>query len=124
MRWPSAWLKAKRPLLWLGGGARHAGAQVQAPDGPGLRRGHTTQGRGIVAEDDPRSLGAYNLHKPVETFYQSCDAMLVVGRLRGNETLKYELKLPRPLLRIDADPAAEGRCYRATISSAATRRWR
>jgi len=65
-----------------------------------------------VPEDDPRSLGAYNLHKPVENFYRTCDAMLVVGsRLRGNETLKYELKLPRPLYRVDADPAAEGRCY-------------
>jgi acetolactate synthase-1/2/3 large subunit len=72
----------------------------------------STQGRGIVPEDDARSLGAYNLHKPVEAFYQTCDAVLVVGsRLRGNETLKYELKLPRPLLRVDADPAAEGRCY-------------
>jgi acetolactate synthase-1/2/3 large subunit len=38
--------------------------------------------------------------------------MLVVGsRLRGNETLKYQLKLPRPLYRVDADPASEGRCY-------------
>ena len=36
--------------------------------------------------------------------------MLVVGsRLRGNETLKYKLKLPRPLYRIDADPQREGR---------------
>src|SRR5256885_4790580 len=53
---------------------------------------------GIVAEDDPASLGAYNIQKPVEAFYQRCDAMLAVGtRLRSNETLKYELKLPRPL---------------------------
>jgi acetolactate synthase-1/2/3 large subunit len=72
----------------------------------------STQGRGIVPEDDVRSLGAYNLHAPVEKFYQTCDAMVVVGsRLRGNETLKYKLKLPRPLYRIDADAAAEGRCY-------------
>jgi acetolactate synthase-1/2/3 large subunit len=72
----------------------------------------STQGRGIVPEDDPRSLGAYNLHKPVEAFYQTCDALLVAGsRLRGNETLKYQLKLPRPLLRIDADPGSDGRCY-------------
>jgi acetolactate synthase-1/2/3 large subunit len=72
----------------------------------------STQGRGIVPEDDARSLGAYNLHKPVENFYQTCDAMVVVGsRLRGNETLKYELKLPRPLYRVDTDPANEGRCY-------------
>lgn len=105
---------ARRPLLWLGGGARHASKQVQRLLDLGFGVVTSTQGRGIVAEDDPRSLGAFNLHKPVENFYQTCDAMLVVGsRLRGNETLKYELKLPRPLLRIDADPAAEGRCYQS-----------
>lgn len=104
--------KARRPLLWLGGGARHAGAAVARLMAMGLGVVTSTQGRGIVAEDDVRSLGAYNLHKPVENFYQSCDAMVVVGsRLRGNETLKYELKLPRPLYRVDVDPAAEGRCY-------------
>jgi acetolactate synthase-1/2/3 large subunit len=104
--------KARRPLLWLGGGARHAGAVVARLMAMGLGVVTSTQGRGIVAEDDARSLGAYNLHKPVENFYQSCDAMVVVGsRLRGNETLKYELKLPRPLYRVDVDPAAEGRCY-------------
>ena len=103
---------AKRPLLWLGGGARHAGAGVQRLLALGFGVVTTTQGRGIVPEDDARSLGAYTLHKPVEDFYQTCDAMLVVGsRLRGNETLKYALKLPRPLYRVDADPAAEGRCY-------------
>ncbi len=104
--------KARRPLLWLGGGARHAGAAVARLMALGIGVVTSTQGRGIVPEDDARSLGAYNLHKPVEAFYQTCDAMLVVGsRLRGNETLKYELKLPRPLLRIDADASAEGRCY-------------
>lgn len=105
---------AKRPMLWLGGGARHASKQVKRLMDMGFGVVTSTQGRGIVPEDDPRSLGAYNLHKPVETFYQTCDAMVVVGsRLRGNETLKYELKLPRPLLRIDADPASEGRCYQS-----------
>ena len=104
--------QARRPLLWLGGGARHAGAAVQRLMALGIGVVTSTQGRGIVAEDDVRSLGAYNLHKPVEAFYQTCDAMLVVGsRMRGNETLKYELKLPRPLYRIDADASAEGRCY-------------
>ena len=103
---------ARRPLLWLGGGARRAGAAVQRLKALGFGIVTTVQGRGIVAEDDPASLGAYNIQKPVEAFYQRCDAMLVVGsRLRSNETLKYELKLPRPLLRIDADPAQQGRCY-------------
>ncbi|MES2259826.1 MAG: thiamine pyrophosphate-binding protein [Pseudomonadota bacterium] len=107
-------MKAKRPMLWLGGGSRGASRQVQRLLDMGFGVVTTTQGRGVVAEDDARSLGAFNLHKPVENFYQDCDAMLVVGsRLRGNETLKYELKLPRPLFRVDADPAAEGRCYKS-----------
>lgn len=103
---------AKRPMLWLGGGARQAGAAVERLKAMGFGIVTTVQGRGIVPEDDPASLGAYNIQKPVEALYQTCDAMLVVGsRLRSNETLKYELKLPRPLLRIDADPAQQGRCY-------------
>ncbi|MDB5752281.1 MAG: thiamine pyrophosphate enzyme-like binding region, partial [Ramlibacter sp.] len=103
---------ARRPLLWLGGGARNARAAVMRLLDMGIGVVSSTQGRGIVAEDDVRSLGAYNLHAPVEKFYQTCDAMLVVGsRLRGNETLKYKLKLPKPLYRIDADASADGRCY-------------
>ncbi|MGJ7583491.1 thiamine pyrophosphate-binding protein, partial [Variovorax sp. RHLX14] len=103
---------AKRPMLWVGGGARHARAAIQRLQKLGFGVVTTTQGRGTVPEDDAGSLGSYNIHKPVEALYQRCDAMLVVGsRLRGNETLKYELKLPRPLMRIDADAAAEGRGY-------------
>jgi acetolactate synthase-1/2/3 large subunit len=103
---------AKRPMLWVGGGARHARAAIQRLQKLGFGVVTTTQGRGTVPEDDAGSLGAYNIQKPVEALYQTCDAMLVVGsRLRGNETLKYELKLPHPLYRIDADAAAEGRCY-------------
>lgn len=103
---------AKRPLIWLGGGARHAGKAVQRLMALGFGVVTSTQGRGIVPEDHPQSLGSFNLHKPVEAFYQTCDAMLVVGsRLRGNETLKYQLKLPQPLFRVDADASAEGRCY-------------
>jgi len=108
--------KAKRPLLWIGGGARHAGAAIQRLQKLGFGVVTTTQGRGTVPEDDPGSLGAYTTQKPVENFFQTCDAMLVAGsRLRGNETLKYELKLPRPLHRIDIDAAAEGRCYASDV---------
>lgn len=103
---------AKRPLLWLGGGARHAGAAVRRLLELGFGIVTSVQGRGIIPEDDPRSLGAFNLHEPVERFYATCDAMLVVGsRLRGNETLTYRLKLPRPLYRIDVDPQRQGGCY-------------
>lgn len=107
---------AKRPLLWLGGGARHARAAVERLMKLGFGVVTSTQGRGIIPEMHPQSLGAFNLHKPVEAFYQSCDAMVVVGsRLRGNETLKYQLQLPRPLYRVDADPGSEGRCYESDL---------
>jgi len=100
--------KAKRPMLWLGGGARHAGEAVNRFIAMGFGIVTSTQGRGIVAEDHPSTLGAYNIYGAVEAFYDSCDAMLVTGsRLRGNETLKYQLRLPRPLYQIDVDGRAE-----------------
>ena len=52
-------------MLWLGGGARHAGPAVRRLLDLGIGVVTRTQGRGIVAEDDPRSLGAY--HDPGAT---------------------------------------------------------
>ncbi len=104
---------AKRPLLWLGGGARGAGKAVERLMKLGFGVVSSVQGRGIVPEDHAMTLGAYNVQSNVEKFYQSCDAMVVVGsRLRGNETLKYQLKLPQNLYRIDADGRADNRGYR------------
>ena len=103
---------AKRPLLWLGGGARGAGAAVERFVKMGWGVVTSVQGRGILAEDHPSSLGSYNLQKPAEELYQTCDAMLVVGsRLRSNETLRYKLKLPKALYRIDANAMAHNRGY-------------
>ena len=103
---------AKRPMLWLGGGARGATAEARALVDLGFGCVTSIQGRGVIAEGHPRSLGAFNFHPPVEAFYRTCDAMVVVGsRLRGNETLKYKLALPSPLYRIDADARADGRSF-------------
>jgi acetolactate synthase-1/2/3 large subunit len=42
--------------------------------------------------------------------------MLVVGsRLRSNETLRYKLKLPRPLYRVDANAMAHNRAYESEL---------
>ena len=102
----------RRPMLWLGGGARKAGSAVKKLADLGFGIVTSVQGRGILAEDDSRSLGAFNAQPAIEAFYQSCDAMLVVGsRLRSNETLKYTLQLPQPLIQIDIDPQAAHRNY-------------
>ncbi|MDR5828653.1 thiamine pyrophosphate-binding protein [Caballeronia sp. LP006] len=105
--------QAKRPLLWLGGGTRHARAAVERLVKLGFGVVTSVQGRGVLPEDHPATLGAFNVHPSVEAFYKTCDALVVVGsRLRGNETLKYKLALPWPLYRIDADALADNRGYR------------
>lgn len=104
--------KAKRPLLWLGGGARGATAAVDRFVKMGFAIVTSVQGRGIVAEDHPQTLGSYNLQRPAEQFYETVDALLAVGtRLRSNETLNYHLRLPATRYRIDANALADGRGY-------------
>ena len=107
-------LKAKRPLLWVGGGARHAAEAVRKLAELGFGVVTSVQGRGILPEDHPRSLGAFQLS--YEDFFASCDALLVVGsRLRSNETLGYRLKLPKPLYRIDAEASRADHPYAAAL---------
>jgi acetolactate synthase I/II/III large subunit len=98
---------SKRPLLWLGGGARHASSAVDRLVKLGFGVVTSVQGRGTLAEDHPQSMGAFNLQKAAQDLYAASDAMLVVGsRLRSNETLTYKLQLPKNLYRVDANPKA------------------
>ena len=104
--------QSRRLLLWLGGGARHARVAVERLVRLGFGVVTSTQGRGVLPDDHPASLGAFNTQKPVEAFYATCGAMLAVGtRLRSNETLGYHLQLPRHLHRVDANPLAQNRGY-------------
>ena len=57
---------AKRPLLWLGGGACGAGAEVERFVKMGWGVVTSVRRRGILAEDHPASLGSYNLQKPAD----------------------------------------------------------
>ena len=101
---------AHRPLLWLGGGARHAGAGARRLADLGAGIVTSVRGRGVVPEDQPLTLGAFNQSPDVEAFYGTCDLMLVVGsRLRSNDTRTYQLGLPSSRVQIDVDPAARGR---------------
>ena len=75
---------------------------------------NSLQGRGVVPEDDPRSLGALhgNGMPGVAEFYETVDLLLVAGaRLRGQETAEFALKLPGTIIQIDIDPLANGRTY-------------
>lgn len=107
---------AKRPILWLGGGARGAEAQAEELVRRGFVAVTSTNGRGVVAEDNPATLGAFNMTPEAQVLYAKSDLMLVVGsRLRGNETLNNAMQLPWPLLQIDADPYQGARNYPVDI---------
>ena len=102
---------ARRPIIWLGGGARGACDQARELVARGCAAVTSTNGRGVVPEDCPASLGAFNMTPEAQAIYASCDLMLVVGsRLRGNETLNNAMALP-PLVQIDAEASQGGRNY-------------
>ena len=106
--------RAKRPMLWLGAGARHAGGAATRLLDMGFGMVTSLQGRGSVSEEHPLNLGGFNGNgQPrVEELYRQADLMLVVGsRLRGHETGEFSIKFPPELLQIDADPLAAGRTY-------------
>ncbi len=106
--------RARRPMLWVGAGARQSRAEVRRLLDMGFTMVNTIQGKGVVPEDDPRSLGGLqgNGMPGIPEFYESVDLMLAVGaRLRGQETGEFGLKLPANIVQIDVDPLANGRTY-------------
>ncbi|MBX9846351.1 MAG: thiamine pyrophosphate-binding protein [Xanthobacteraceae bacterium] len=104
-------LDAKRPMLWLGGGARGAADAATELVNRGIGAVTSTNGRAVVPEGHPRSLGAFNMTRDAQGIYARADLMIVAGsRLRGNETQNNRMALP-PLAQIDADPAQAGRNY-------------
>jgi len=103
---------ARRPVLWLGGGARTAGAPARRLARMGWAIVSSVAGRGIVAETDAASLASFGAAGPVEALFAGCDLLVVAGsRLRSNETLGYRLALPKRRASIDVDELARDRVY-------------
>jgi acetolactate synthase I/II/III large subunit len=103
---------ARRPMLWLGGGARDAGGAAVDLAERGFAVVSSTNGRAVVPETHRHTLGAYNMTPPAQAIYDRADLMIVVGsRLRGNETRNNAMRLPHPLVQIDADAGQAARNY-------------
>jgi acetolactate synthase I/II/III large subunit len=72
----------------------------------------STNGRAVVPETHRHTLGAYNMTPQAQAIYDRSDLMIVVcSRLRGNETRNNTMRLPRPLVQIDADAGQAARNY-------------
>jgi acetolactate synthase-1/2/3 large subunit len=111
---------ARRPMLWLGGGARDAGPAALELAERGFAAVSSTNGRAVVPEGHPHTLGAYNMTAQAQAIYDRADLMIVAGsRLRGNETRNNTTRLPRPLVQIDADASQVARNYPVDLFIAA-----
>jgi acetolactate synthase-1/2/3 large subunit len=103
---------ARRPMLWLGGGARDAGGAAVELAERGFAVVSSTNGRAVVPETHRHTLAAYNMTPSAQAIYDRADLMIVVGsRLRGNETRNNVMRLPHPLVQIDADAGQAARNY-------------
>ncbi|WP_377267984.1 thiamine pyrophosphate-binding protein [Peterkaempfera sp. SMS 1(5)a] len=106
---------ARRPLVWAGGGATHAGDEVAAlleQINAGLLTSNS--GRGTVPEDQHRVIGNFAMSPAGRAVLAEADLLLTLGtHFRSNETGDYSLRLPATHLQIDIDEAALGRVYPA-----------
>ncbi len=109
-------LKAKRPLLWTGNGAKFSRSAVQRFIDLGIPLVTSGLGRGVVPETDPMVLGCFIAVPRVEAFYKTVDCMLIAGsRVRAHETRDLSVELPDYRIQIDIDPAANGRTYSSSL---------
>ncbi|MEJ8638696.1 thiamine pyrophosphate-binding protein [Streptomyces sp. MS2.AVA.5] len=98
---------ASRPALVLGGGARGAASElcslVEELAAPVVT---TANGKGIVDESHPLSLGV-SLHSPaVQKWLANCDVVLAVGtELAESDLWSEPVPLGGTLVRVDLDPA-------------------
>lgn len=104
---------AKRPIFWIGGGTLNAIEEVKAIADLGIPVVSSTHARGVLADDHPRSLGAFHNSAAVEKLLKEADLLVVVGsRLRSNETKTYSVEFPDNIIQIDANPVAQQRNYK------------
>jgi acetolactate synthase-1/2/3 large subunit len=106
---------ARQPLIWAGGGANTARAELLAlveATGAGLLTSNS--GRGTIPEDHEQVIGNFATTPAVRALLKDADALVTVGtHFRSNETADYGLELPTAHIQIDIDTAALGRVYPA-----------
>ncbi len=109
--------ESRRPLVWAGGGAVRARAEV-AELLDRLQTGLLTSnaGRGVVDEADERVVGNYAATPQGQELLDQADLLISVGtHFRSNETHTYKMRIPTIHVQIDVDPAAPGRSYACDV---------
>jgi acetolactate synthase-1/2/3 large subunit len=111
---------ARRPVVFLGGGASRAAAEarrlVEALDAP---TACTVNAKGILPKGHPLSVGSNTSLRPVRDLVLASDAVLAIGTEMGETDYDLvfdgNLRIECPLVRIDIDPEQINRNFQADV---------
>lgn len=111
---------AQKPLIWAGGGTILAAASnelTSLAEALGAPVATTPEGKGIIPEDHPLSIGVGVYGHGSSTWAsQEADVILAVGtRLTGQMVGLNALRAPQKLVHVDVDPSVIGKNYPAEI---------
>ncbi|GAA3562240.1 thiamine pyrophosphate-binding protein [Kribbella ginsengisoli] len=94
-----------KPLLIVGGGARGAGEQIRTLAAAGVPVLTTVNGKGILDETDPLSLGASIRLAAAHQAVSEADLVIAIGTELGDSDLWGGVLQAAKVIRIDVDPA-------------------
>jgi len=111
--------QAKRPILWVGGGAVKAGAIAEVKAMAEMLQAPvfcTNGSKGVLPDDHPLALG--NLLTVSDTLQNEVlakgDAVLAIGtRFSQRATKQWTIPMPENIIHCDIDPAEFGKNYKA-----------
>ena len=115
-------VQARKPLIWAGGGAIVSDSSAEMKnlvETLGAPVATTAQGKGVIPEDHPLSLGgAYYGFGPVRWAMPGADVVLAAGtRITWQQARPATaLKPPQKLIQLDADPSMIGKNYPAEVA--------
>ncbi|BAK78600.1 acetolactate synthase, large subunit, biosynthetic type [Pseudogulbenkiania sp. NH8B] len=107
-------LEAKRPYVYVGGGAVQGGAEQEVTElvrSLGLPCTNTLMGLGAYPGSDPQFLGMLGMHGTYEAnmAMQNCDVLIAVGARFDDRVISvpsHFLSKPKKIVHIDVDPSS------------------
>ncbi len=103
--------EAKRPVVVAGGGAR--GADLAALGIPVIT---TVNGKGVLDEKHPLSLGASIRLRAAQRYLADADVVLAIGTELGESDLWGDVPALRNVIRVDIDPAQRDKNVPADVA--------
>jgi acetolactate synthase-1/2/3 large subunit len=112
---------ARRPLVWVGGGAVASGAAEEVRElsrrlGAGVIT--SPNGRGLLPESDALCIGNLSWDPDVRQLCAEADVLIGIGtRYQGPNTENWKMRLPERIVQVDVDPDRPGCNYAAAVQA-------